>query len=156
MHGDKVSQEVTKKGYGPALKEDRILSPIRPKGKEGLNEDKESKPVIREAEVLSLLKLKGKESISEVRGSQPQSPGRLFKRAVKGKIKSMAREKRKTPNIEESEQAGEVSKKRKVNDDMLFVWDDRVQKHFCEEKHGDGVNSFTEMVVTAEQHHLDQ
>ena len=68
----------------------------------------------------------------------------------------MAREKGKTPNIEEFEQAREVSKKRKVNDDMLFVWDDRVQKRFCEEKHGDGVNSFTETTVTTEQHRLDQ
>ena len=39
---------------------------------------------------------------------------------------------------------------------MLFVWDDRVQKRFCEEKHRDGVNYFTETVVTAEQHCLDQ
>ena len=68
----------------------------------------------------------------------------------------MAREKGKTQNIEKSEQARKVSKKRKVNDDMLFVWDDRVQKRFCEEKHGDGVNSFIETVVTAEQHRLDQ
>lgn len=58
--------------------------------------------------------------------------------------------------MEKSEQAREVSKKRKVNDDMLFVWDDRISKHLCEEKHGDGVNSFTETVVTTEQHRLDQ
>ena len=68
----------------------------------------------------------------------------------------MARKKGKTQNIEKSEQARKVSKKRKVNDDMLFVWDDRVQKRFCEEKHGDGVNYFNEMVVTTEQHRLDQ
>ena len=68
----------------------------------------------------------------------------------------MAREKGKTQNIEKSEQARKVSKKRKVNDDMLFVWDDRVQKRFCEGKHGDGVNSFIETVVIAEQHRLDQ
>ena len=155
LHGNKVSQEVTEKRYGPTFKEDEILSPIGPKGKGGLSEDKESRPVIREAEVLSPLRLKGKESSSEVRGSQPQSRGWLCKRVVRGKIKSMAREKGKTQNIEKSEQAREVSKKRKVNYDMLFVWDDRVQKHFCEEKHGDGVNSFIETVVTAEQHRLD-
>ena len=40
LHGDKVSQEVTKRGYGPALKEDRILSPIGPKGKEGFGRRK--------------------------------------------------------------------------------------------------------------------
>ena len=68
----------------------------------------------------------------------------------------MAREKGKNQNMEKSEQAREVSRKRKVNDDMLFVWDDRVQNRFCEEKLGDGVNSFTETVVTAEQHRLDQ
>ena len=151
-----MSQEVTKKRYGPAFQEDEILSPIGPKGKGGLSEDKESRPVIREAEVLSPLRLKGKESSSEVRDSQPQSPGRLCKRAIRGKIKSMAREKGKIQNIEKSEQARKVSKKRKVNDDMLFVWDNRVQKRFYEEKHGDGVNSFNEMVVTAEQHRLDQ
>ena len=39
---------------------------------------------------------------------------------------------------------------------MLFVWDDRAQKHFCEEKHGDGVNSFTKTVAIAKQHRLDQ
>ena len=53
-------------------------------------------------------------------------------------------------------QAREVSRKRKVNDDKLFACDDRVLKRFCEEKCGEGENSFSETAVTAEQHHLDQ
>ena len=53
-------------------------------------------------------------------------------------------------------QAREISRKRKVNDDKLFACDDRVLKCFCEEKFGEGVNSFSEMAVIAEQHRLDQ
>ena len=71
LQGNKMSQEVTKKRYGPAFQKDEILSPIGPKGKGGLSEDKESRPVIREAKVLSPLRLKGKENSSEVRDSQP-------------------------------------------------------------------------------------
>ena len=149
MHGNKTSQDVTERGYGSAFKEDEIISPNGPKGRGDLNEDKESGPIIREVEALSPLRLNGKEGSSEARGSQLQSPSRLCKIAIRGKIKSMAREKGKSQIMEKSEQAREVSKKRKVNDDMLFVWDDRISKRFCEEKHGHGVNSFTETAVTA-------
>ena len=61
----------------------------------------------------------------------------------------MAREKGKAQSVEKSEQAREVSKKIKINDEMLFICDDRVQKRFCEEKHEGGVNSFAETAVTA-------
>ena len=71
-------------------------------------------------------------------------------------MKNMARGKGKNQNIEESVQAREVSRKRKVNDDKLFACDDRVLKRFCEEKCGEGENSFSKTAVTAEQHHLDQ
>ena len=53
-------------------------------------------------------------------------------------------------------QAREISRKRKVNDDKLFAFDDRVLYRFCEEKCGEGVNSFSETTVTAKQHRLDQ
>ena len=43
-----------------------------------------------------------------------------------------------------------------MNDEMLLIYDDRVQKCFCEEKHEGGVNSFAETVVTDEQHYLNQ
>ena len=36
LHGNKMSQEVTEKRYGPAFKEDEILSLIGSKGKGGL------------------------------------------------------------------------------------------------------------------------
>ena len=69
VHGNKTSQDVTERGYGPAFKEDEIICPNGPKGRGDLNEDKESGPVIREAEVLSPLRLNGKEGSSEARGS---------------------------------------------------------------------------------------
>ena len=54
-------------------------------------------------------------------------------------------------------QAREVSRKRKINDDKLLAYDNRVLKRFCEEKCGGGGEfSFYETAVTAEQHCLDQ
>ena len=53
-------------------------------------------------------------------------------------MKNMARGKGKNQNMEESVQACEVSRKRKVNDDKLFACDNRVLKRFCEEKCGEG------------------
>lgn len=91
-----------------------------------------------------------------MRGRQLQSPGRLNRSVVRDKMKNMARGKGKNQNMEESVQAREVSRKRKVNDDKLFACDDRVLKRFCEEKFGEGVNSFSETAVTAKQHRLDQ
>ena len=72
-----------------------MLSPKGPKGKLGSSEVKESGPAITEADVLSPIRLKEKES----------SPSRLCKKVVRGKIKSMAREKGKAQSVEESEQA---------------------------------------------------
>ena len=91
-----------------------------------------------------------------MRDKQPQSPGRLNRRVVRDKMKNMARGKGKNQNMEESVQAREVSRKRKVNDDKLFAFDDRVLNRFCEEKCGEGVNSFSETAVTIKQHCLDQ
>ena len=45
-------------------------------------------------------------------------------------MKNMARGKGKNQNMEESVQAREVSRKRKVNDDKLFACDNRVLKRF--------------------------
>ena len=156
LSGNQRSQGVIKKRNGPAIKVDETLSPIGPKGKERLNEVKESGLVIKEAEDLSPIRLKEKEGLSGMRGRQPQSPGRLNKSVVRDKMKNMARGKGKNQNMEESVQAREVSRKRKVNDDKLFACDDRVLKRFCEEKFGEGVNSFFETAVTAKQHRLDK
>ena len=78
-------------------------------------------------------------------------------------MKNMARGKGKNQSMEESVQAREVSRKRKVNDNKLFACDNklfacdnRVLKRFCEEKCGEGEFSFSETAVTAEQHRLDQ
>ena len=54
------------------------------------------------------------------------------------------------------EQAQEVSKKRKGNDEMFFISDGRVQKRLCEGKHEGVKFFFAETAVTAEQHCLDQ
>ena len=151
-----MSKEVVEKRCRLAIKEAKMLSPIGPKGKGGLSEERECGPVIREVDVLSPLRLKGKESSCEEQCRQLQGPGRLCKKVVRGKIKSMAREKGKAQSVEKSEQAREVSKKRKINDKMLFICDDRVQKRFCEEKHEGGVNSFVKTAMTTKQHRLDQ
>ena len=55
-----------------------------------------------------------------------------------------------------SEQAQEVSKKRKVYDEMLFISDKKVQKRLCAGEQKGGVNFFAEMAMTVEQHRLDQ
>ena len=87
---------------------------------------------------------------------QPLNQGRLNKRVTRDKMKNMARGKRKNQNMEESVQAREVSRKRKINDDKLLACDNRALKRFCEEKCGEGEFSFSETAVTAEQHRLDQ
>ena len=151
LSGNQRSQEVMEKSNGLAIKVDETLSPFRPKGKERLNEVKDSGLVIKEAEDLKEdCGLVIKEGLSRMRDRQPQSPGRLNRRVVRDKMKNMARGKGKNQNMEESVQAREVSRKRKVNDDKLFAFDDRVLNRFCEEKCGEGVNSFSETAVTAE------
>ena len=145
------------KSNGPAIKVDKTLSPFEPKGKERLNEVKDNGLVIKEAEDLKEDSgLVIKEGLSRMRDKQPQSPGWLNRREIRDKMKNMARGKGKNQNMEESVQASEVSRKRKVNDDKLFACDDRVLKRFCEEKCGEGEISFFEMAVIAEQHRLDQ
>ena len=49
-----------------------------------------------------------------------------------------------------SEQAQEVSKKRKVYDEMLFISDKKVQKRLCAGEQKGGVNFFAKTAVTAE------
>ena len=56
-------------------------------------------------------------------------------------LKKIAREKGKAQGVEKSEQAQEVSKKRKGNDEMFFISDGKVQKRLCEGKH-EGVKFF--------------
>ena len=51
-------------------------------------------------------------------------------------MKNMARGKGKNQNMEESVQAREVSRKRKINDDKFLACDNRVLKRFCEENCG--------------------
>ena len=57
---------------------------------------------------------------------QPLSPSRMIKQGVRGRIKKIAREKGKVQKVVKSEQAQEVSKKRKVYDEMLFISDEKV------------------------------
>ena len=100
VHGNEVGQVVVDKKCGPVIREVEVLSPIKPKEKEGLSEE---------------------------RNRQLQSPGRMVIKATSGRIKrKIAREKGKTQGVEKSEQAQEVSKKRKGNDEMFFISDGRV------------------------------
>ena len=157
LSGNQRSQEVREKSNGPAIRVDETISPFGPKGKERLNEAKDNGLFIKEAEDLKEDSgLVIKEELSRRHDKQPQSPGRLNRRETRDKMKNMARGKGKNQNMEESVQAREVSRKRKVSDDKLFACDDRVLKRFCEEKCGEGEISFSETAVTAEQHRLDQ
>ena len=113
VHGNEVGQVVVDKKCGPVIREVEVLSPIKPK-----------------------------EGLSEERNRQLQSPGHMVIKAASGRIKKkIAREKGKTQGVEKSEQAQEVSKKRKGNDEMFFISDGRVQKRLCEGKH-EGVKFF--------------
>ena len=100
VHGNEVGQVVVDKKCGPVIREVEVLSPIKPKEKEGLSEE---------------------------RNRQLQSPGRMVIKAASGRIKKkIAREKGKTQGVEKFEQAQEVSKNRKGNDEMFFISDGRV------------------------------
>ena len=50
----------------------------------------------------------------------------MIKQGVRGRIKKIAREKGKVQEVVKSEQAQEVSKKCKVYDEMLFIFDEKV------------------------------
>ena len=151
------SQEVREKSNGPAIGVDETICPFGPKEKERLNVAKDNELFMEEAEELKEASgLVIKEELNKRRDRQPLSPGRLNRRETRDKMKNMARGKGKNQNMEESVQAREVSRKRKVNDDKLFACDNRVLKCFCEEKCGEGEFSFSETAVTAEQHRLDQ
>nr|POE96858.1 hypothetical protein CFP56_49609 [Quercus suber] len=122
LHRNKGGQVVVNKKCGPVIREAKMLSPITPKEKEGISKERNCGLVIREVGVLSPLKLTGNEGTSEERDRQLQGPGRMFKQAARGRIKNIAREKGKAQGVEKSEQAQEVSKKRKGNDEMcLFL-----------------------------------
>ena len=157
LSGNQRSPEVRVKSIGPAIGVDEAISPFGPKGKERLNEAKDNG-----------LSMEGAEDLKEVSGlvitdelkkrpdKQPLNQGRLNRRVSRDKMKNMARGKGKNQNMEESVQAREVSRKRKIYDDKLLACDNRVLKRFCKEKCGEGEFSFSETAVTAEQHRLDQ
>ena len=155
--GNQRSQEVREKSNGPAIGVDETISPFGPKGKERLNEAKDNGLFMKKAEDLKEDSgLVIKEELNKRRDRQPLSPGRLNRRETRDKMKNMARAKGKNQNMEESVQAREVSRKRKINDDKLFACDDKVLKRFCKEKCGEGEISFSETAVIVEQHRLDQ
>ena len=157
LSGNQRNPEVRVKSNGLAIGVDEAISLFGPKGKERLNEAKDNG-----------LSMEGAEDLKEASGlvitdelkkrpdKQPLNQGRLNRRVSRDKMKNMARGKGKNQNMEESVQAREVSRKRKIYDDKLLACDNRVLKRFCEEKCGEGEFSFSETAVTAEQHRLDQ
>ena len=119
------------KSNGPAIGVDEAISPFGHKGKERLNEAKDNGLFMEGAE--DLKEASGLVIIEELNkrpDKQPLNLGRLNRRVTKDKMKNMARGKGKNQNMEESVQAREVSRKRKVNDDKLFACDNRVLKRF--------------------------
>ena len=154
-HGTEAGQQVVSKEYGPVISEAGRLSPLRIKEIEGLSQEKKGGPVLKENEGFRPIRPKEKES-SSVERTQPLIPSRVLQQGVRRRIKKIAREKEKAQEVVKSEQVQEVSKKRKVYDEMLFISDKKVQKCLCAGKQKGGVNFFAETTVTANQHCLDQ
>ena len=129
-NGTKAGQQVVSMEYGPVISEVGRLIPLRIKEIDGLREEKKGGPVLKENEGFRPIRPKEKES-SSVERTQPLSPGRVLQQGVRGRIKKIAREKGKAQEVVKFEQAQEVSKKRKVYDEMLFISDKKVKKCLC-------------------------
>nr|POE89702.1 protein tpr1 [Quercus suber] len=109
-NGTEVGQHVVSKEFGPDLSGAGNLSPIKIKETKDLRGEKKNGPDLNE-----------NEGLKPIVQAQPHCPDRVITQGAKGRIKKIARDKRKAQEVVKFGKAMEVSNKRKTYNDMLFI-----------------------------------
>ncbi|XP_065618457.1 uncharacterized protein LOC136062818 [Quercus suber] len=154
-NGTKESQQIVREECGPDIYGAGILSPLMVEESVALEGEKKNGLVLHGKEGIKPIKPENKGS-TEVDREQSQCPDHVVSQGAKRRFKRIARDKNKAQDMVKCEKAQEVSNKRKVFDNTLFMHDGNVQKRFCGGEKEGNENFFAEKAVTAEQHRLDQ
>ena len=127
----KISQQVVRMNVRPNISGARCLSPLRIKEAEDSSKEKKNGPNLKSSDRLKSMRPEEEKDLSCVDRTQPLCPDRGLTQGAKRKFKKLAREKRKVQETVKAKKAQEVSNKRKVYNDTLFISEGNIQKRLC-------------------------
>ena len=142
-----INQQVIRMNVGSDISGAGCLSPLRIKEVEDSSKEKKNGPNLKSSDRLKSMRPEEEKDLSCVDQTQPLCLDCGLTQGAKRKFKKMARDKGKVQETEKAEKAQEVSNKRKVYNDTLFISKGNVQKRLCVGEQERGVNYFAETAV---------